>query len=76
MTKIQELQDLDNVFEALANVHRREIIYVLSVRVQDIVNTFGHESYRVEGSGHRELYRAVERWVNSGLSRATVSEMS
>lgn len=31
MTKIQELQDLDNVFEALANVHRREIIYVLSL---------------------------------------------
>jgi DNA-binding transcriptional ArsR family regulator len=32
MTKIQELQDLDNVFEALANKHRREIIYVLSLQ--------------------------------------------
>lgn len=32
MTKIQDLQDLDNVFEALANKHRREIIYVLSLQ--------------------------------------------
>ena len=30
MTKAQDTQDLDNVFEALANKHRREIIYVLS----------------------------------------------
>ena len=32
MTKIQDLQDLDNVFEALANKHRREIIYVLGLQ--------------------------------------------
>jgi DNA-binding transcriptional ArsR family regulator len=32
MTKINEQQDLDNVFEALANKHRREIIYVLSLQ--------------------------------------------
>jgi len=32
MTKIQDPQDLDNVFEALANKHRREIIYVLSLQ--------------------------------------------
>ena len=31
MGKIQKSQDLDNVFEALANKHRREIIYVLSL---------------------------------------------
>ena len=31
MTKTQKLQDLDTVFEALANMHRREIIYVLSL---------------------------------------------
>ena len=32
MTKILDPQDLDNVFEALANMHRREIIYVLSLQ--------------------------------------------
>lgn len=31
MTKTRNLQDLDNVFEALANIHRREIIYILSL---------------------------------------------
>ena len=28
---------------------------ILCVRVQDIVNTFWHEFYLVEGSRHREL---------------------
>ncbi len=32
MTKIQDAQDLDTVFEALANKHRREIIYVLGLQ--------------------------------------------
>ena len=32
MTKTQKPQDLDNVFEALANKHRREIIYILSLQ--------------------------------------------
>jgi DNA-binding transcriptional ArsR family regulator len=32
MTKTQNSRDLDNVFEALANKHRREIIYVLSLQ--------------------------------------------
>ena len=32
MVEIRESQDLDNVFEALANKHRREIIYVLSLQ--------------------------------------------
>jgi DNA-binding transcriptional ArsR family regulator len=32
MTRDQHLQDLDNVFAALANKHRREIIYVLSLQ--------------------------------------------
>jgi DNA-binding transcriptional ArsR family regulator len=32
MTKTHNPQDLDNVFEALANKHRREIIYVLSLQ--------------------------------------------
>ncbi len=32
MTKVHNPQDLDNVFEALANIHRREIIYVLSLQ--------------------------------------------
>jgi len=31
MVKSNKPQDLDNLFEALANVHRREIIYVLSL---------------------------------------------
>ena len=31
MTKTQNPQDLDNIFEALANIHRREIIYILSL---------------------------------------------
>jgi len=31
MARIQSPQDLDDVFEALANKHRREIIYVLSL---------------------------------------------
>jgi len=32
VTNIQNPQDLDNVFESLANVHRREIIYTLSLQ--------------------------------------------
>lgn len=32
MTNSETLQDLDNVFEALANKHRREIIYILSLQ--------------------------------------------
>jgi DNA-binding transcriptional ArsR family regulator len=31
MAKLNKPQDLDDVFEALANKHRREIIYVLSL---------------------------------------------
>ena len=31
MTKTQNPQDLDIIFEALANKHRREIIYILSL---------------------------------------------
>ena len=36
MTKINIPQDLDNVFEALANKHRREIVYVLSLQPSSI----------------------------------------
>src|SRR3989338_4080577 len=36
MTGIHIPQDLDNVFEALANKHRREIIYVLSLQPYSI----------------------------------------
>ena len=32
MTKILDSQDLDNVFEALANIHRRGIIHILSLQ--------------------------------------------
>ena len=32
MVESNKPQDLDNVFEALANKHRREIIYVLSLQ--------------------------------------------
>ena len=32
MNKVQRPPDLDNVFEALANKHRREIIYILSLQ--------------------------------------------
>jgi len=32
MSKVQRHPDLDNVFEVLANKHRREIIYVLSLQ--------------------------------------------
>jgi hypothetical protein len=31
-------------------------VVLIIVRVQDIVNTFGHEFYLVEGSGHRERW--------------------
>lgn len=36
MSKVQDTQDLDHVFEALANKHRREIIYVLSLQPYSI----------------------------------------
>ena len=32
MTKSRKPQDLDDVFEALANKHRREIVYILSLQ--------------------------------------------
>jgi len=31
MVKSEKLEDLDNVFAALANKHRREMIYILSL---------------------------------------------
>ena len=34
MTATQSSQDLDNVFEALASKHRREIIYLLSLSLE------------------------------------------
>ena len=37
MTKIHNTQDLNNVFEALANKHRREIIYVLGLQPCSII---------------------------------------
>ena len=36
VTKSLKPQDLDNVFEALANKHRREIIYILSLQPASI----------------------------------------
>ena len=36
MAEIFDLQDLDNVFEALANKQRREIVYVLSLQPYSI----------------------------------------
>ena len=36
MTKINSPQDLDTVFEALANKHRREFIYVLGLQTCSI----------------------------------------
>ncbi len=36
MATIQELQDLDIIFEALANKHRREIIYALGLQPHSI----------------------------------------
>ena len=36
MAEIYDLQDFDNVFEALANNHRREIIYDLSLQPYSI----------------------------------------
>ena len=36
MARIHSPQDLDNVFEALANKHRREIIYVLGLQPYSI----------------------------------------
>ena len=36
MREIQHTPDLDNVFEALANRHRREIIHILSLRPSSI----------------------------------------
>ena len=49
---------------------------LVSVKSQDIVNSFERSSYFVEVSGHREPCQAVLRRANSGLRRATVSEMS
>ncbi len=51
-------------------------VCILGVRVQDIVNSFRHEFYLVEGSRHRELDPAAEWSANSGLRRATVSAIS
>ena len=36
MTKSLTPQDLDDVFEALANKHRREIVYILSLQPSSI----------------------------------------
>ena len=36
MTKIHSTQKLDNIFEALSNEHRREIIYVLGLQPNTI----------------------------------------
>jgi len=36
MSKTRNPQHLDNIFQALANIHRREIIYVLSLEPSSI----------------------------------------
>lgn len=36
MTNPEDTQSLDNVFEALANKHRREIVYLLSLQPSSI----------------------------------------
>lgn len=51
------------------------IFNFLIVRVQDIVNSFACEFYLVEGSGHREHRQVLVRRANSGVRRATISEI-
>ena len=46
------------------------------VRDHNIVNSFEQAFYLDEGPRHRELYQARLMRANSGLRRATVSEMS
>ena len=63
MTKINKPQDLDNVFEALANKHRREIIYVLSLQPCSISHLAS-----MRGLSLPAIHKHIKLLENAGLT--------
>ena len=62
MTKIHSLQDLDNVFEALAHKHRREIIYVLSLQPCSI-----NQLASMQGLSLPAIHKHIKVLENAGM---------
>ena len=62
MTKIHNAQDLDNVFEALAHKHRREIIRVLSLQPCSI-----HQLAAMQGLSLPAIHKHIKVLETAGM---------
>lgn len=65
MTKTHNPQDLDNVFEALANQHRREIIYVLGLQPYSV-----SQLASMRGLSLPAIHKHIKVLENAGLITA------
>ena len=81
MTKINKQQDLDDLFEALANKHRREIIYFLSLQPCSISQLASmrnlslpaiHKHIRVLGNADLIMRKKIGRTNFLTLNRKTL----
>ena len=81
MGKIQDVQDLDTVFAALANKHRREIIHVLSLQPCSISQLASmrnlslpaiHKHIEVLEKGHLILRKKIGQTHFLALNRAAL----
>ena len=64
MTKINRPQDLDTVFEALANKHRREFIYVLGLQPCSI-----SQLASMRGLSLPAIHKHIKILENAGMIR-------
>src|SRR5437773_1853830 len=62
MAKIHNPQDLDNVFEALSNKHRREIVYVLGLQPHSI-----SQLAFMEGLSLPAVHKHIKILENAGM---------
>ena len=62
MTNIHNPQDLDNIFEALAHKHRREIIYTLSLQPCSI-----NQLAAMQGLSLPAIHKHIKVLENAGM---------
>ena len=64
MTELYDPRDLDDVFEALANKHRREIIYILSLQPYSI-----SQLASMRGLSLPAIHKHIKVLENAGIIR-------
>lgn len=65
MTRSHNTQDLDNIFEALANKHRREIVYVLGLQPYSITQLASLRNLSLPA-----IHKHIKILENAGLIKA------